>query len=678
MGNIKLKELLNKIDANQLVLPDFQREYVWLEEGKIEGFIASVLAQLPLGSIITFNQDSNVFANKIIGFKKYLESSDVRKVDYLLDGQQRITTLSLVFSERIFNSILEKKNKVDELLRPKKMLVRYFLSLPINEESSVSDHFGYLNLKFPFDPDNITFCSNDIIELIKCETFKFSEDNPKWFTPIIFSKMGGLEKSKYLDKAANAGMIPLYFLADNESALRQIIDKISNKRYEDLRTLFMNSTIEEIKILINKLGLDSYINYSSVDLLGDINELLKDRARNWANDFSVYLHECMDMWINTVEVKDDRPDRAINIYEALNKGGAKLSTFDLIIAKAASKRNNKKYFSMIKDDILSNYNNSDLLYILSDGKVTNWNAKDYMSVITSNDIVSSNVINQFLNLLCITANMSDKQGNIIDNKLNDELSPSYCKEKMQLDLTADQIWDYSEKTMKAICDALMIMQMKFGIINVKSIKYGLILLPIAYACYLMNNKKIDTALEKDRFIRKTIKRITSWYWYSLFSGEYASDQSTIVIKHIKWINNWINNDIIPDKLNQQNINTSLSYILNKDKYNDFKMLIFEEDVIPKEAVTSSLIQFILSLNPSDFIVDSNGNTKKLCAWDKSVVYEIHHMIPLGSVTNIGESTKSLRNKKNAELPINSPLNLAYISKEANDKIKELYGFYPEF
>lgn len=94
-SSVKLEDLLEDIDKNRLVLPDFQRDYVWIkEDDKIEDFIASVLSQLPIGSIITFKDNFNSFANKEIGFNKSIEYNDnFGKVEFLLDGQQRITLL---------------------------------------------------------------------------------------------------------------------------------------------------------------------------------------------------------------------------------------------------------------------------------------------------------------------------------------------------------------------------------------------------------------------------------------------------------------------------------------------------------------------------------------------------------------------------------------------------------
>lgn len=46
--------------------------------------------------------------------------------------------------------------------------------------------------------------------------------------------------------------------------------------------------------------------------------------------------------------------------------------------------------------------------------------------------------------------------------------------------------------------------------------------------------------------------------------------------------------------------------------------------------------------------------------------EAHHIIPLGSVASVGESTSALRN--NNKHICNSPLNFVYITKKDNDEI----------
>ena len=63
---IKLDDLIQKIEDQELVLPDFQRNFVWTED-KMKSLFASVLCQMPIGSILVLDSDKNDFACKKIG-----------------------------------------------------------------------------------------------------------------------------------------------------------------------------------------------------------------------------------------------------------------------------------------------------------------------------------------------------------------------------------------------------------------------------------------------------------------------------------------------------------------------------------------------------------------------------------------------------------------------------------
>ena len=109
-----LTNIIDRINKNEILLPDFQRAFVWRDEERQKKLIASVLCKMPVGSILLLHADPNDYAAKVIGCKnKMVNTSNISdKVDFLLDGQQRITVLSNVFS----NVIHENCPKVSELV----------------------------------------------------------------------------------------------------------------------------------------------------------------------------------------------------------------------------------------------------------------------------------------------------------------------------------------------------------------------------------------------------------------------------------------------------------------------------------------------------------------------------------------------------------------------------------
>ena len=47
-----LKDLIGKIEKKDILLPDFQRGFVWKDEEQQRKIVASVLAKMPIGSIL--------------------------------------------------------------------------------------------------------------------------------------------------------------------------------------------------------------------------------------------------------------------------------------------------------------------------------------------------------------------------------------------------------------------------------------------------------------------------------------------------------------------------------------------------------------------------------------------------------------------------------------------------
>ena len=98
-----LKELIKNINLNKLVLPNFQREFVWKVADQ-KKLIASTLCSIPSGnSLLVLSKKSSdlSFSNIMIGQRKLtLPEEDLPEdFQYILDGQQRYTTLYYAFND---------------------------------------------------------------------------------------------------------------------------------------------------------------------------------------------------------------------------------------------------------------------------------------------------------------------------------------------------------------------------------------------------------------------------------------------------------------------------------------------------------------------------------------------------------------------------------------------------
>lgn len=92
---MKITQILDKIDENQIFVPEFQREYVWSRENA-KKLIDSLIKNYPTGTMLTWETNT---PPKLKGGWEYDTRQGAIKI--VLDGQQRITTLYLLIRNTI-------------------------------------------------------------------------------------------------------------------------------------------------------------------------------------------------------------------------------------------------------------------------------------------------------------------------------------------------------------------------------------------------------------------------------------------------------------------------------------------------------------------------------------------------------------------------------------------------
>src|SRR5579883_1813629 len=89
-----LKNLLSEIHSRAMVLPDFQRDFVW-EPGATQELIISIANNYPAGSILRVRDAKRVFAAR--EFEGAPVLGNQKHTFLVLDGQQRLTSLYQAF-----------------------------------------------------------------------------------------------------------------------------------------------------------------------------------------------------------------------------------------------------------------------------------------------------------------------------------------------------------------------------------------------------------------------------------------------------------------------------------------------------------------------------------------------------------------------------------------------------
>lgn len=249
-----LKSIIEEIKNNKIMLPDFQRQFDWNIEKQI-GLVASVLTKLPVGGILLLEADSKDYKSKRIGLdsKEKIVGEIPQKTNFLLDGQQRMTCLTNVFSDVIHEA---SEKKVSRLAARQLLATRFYLKINrwdvnIVSESS-KDLFGIRTLDFRFDVSNgeePDFLTADITDYIECRPFLASEYDEKPYMP---GQRYDDKLDDYCFATPGIYLIPLYLLVGSGSKddklrkkrLLAIIKRMRDQITESISTYHFNLDVE--------------------------------------------------------------------------------------------------------------------------------------------------------------------------------------------------------------------------------------------------------------------------------------------------------------------------------------------------------------------------------------------------------------------------------------------------
>lgn len=93
---IKIDRLVDRIRDGDIKIPAFQRGFVWNQE-QITELLDSIYCNYPIGSILLWSSHDRLKASRNIGGLKLPDREPDYPVNYVLDGQQRLSTIYAVF-----------------------------------------------------------------------------------------------------------------------------------------------------------------------------------------------------------------------------------------------------------------------------------------------------------------------------------------------------------------------------------------------------------------------------------------------------------------------------------------------------------------------------------------------------------------------------------------------------
>lgn len=100
MAELTIRALIDRVSAGDIRIPAFQREFVW-EPDQVAFLIDSVYKNFPIGTIVFWQTDERLSTEKKLGSFELPEPKKDYPVNYVLDGQQRLTSLFSVFQTEL-------------------------------------------------------------------------------------------------------------------------------------------------------------------------------------------------------------------------------------------------------------------------------------------------------------------------------------------------------------------------------------------------------------------------------------------------------------------------------------------------------------------------------------------------------------------------------------------------
>lgn len=123
--NLLLEEVLKQIKTGEMVIPDFQRKFVWDPES-VRELLVSVVQNYYIGAMLSISSPSNNpdFAIKLVeGVDIAFQFANFQpQVNIILDGQQRLTSLFYAVYQPNGMTLKNQKNPYRYFLNIKKLL----------------------------------------------------------------------------------------------------------------------------------------------------------------------------------------------------------------------------------------------------------------------------------------------------------------------------------------------------------------------------------------------------------------------------------------------------------------------------------------------------------------------------------------------------------------------------
>lgn len=665
LDNLKVSELLDQISDGRIRLPNFQRTFVW-DINQIIKLLDSLYHQFPVGSFLFWSTDEDIASFRKIG-KLELSHDDKRNVDFVLDGQQRITSL---FASLKGIEIKHKKNgkessrKVDiyfDLDEAK------FLSNPF-ENDSEEEHPKYVTLRtLPEKKDYNDFMKNFLSAINQndwnkedaknCLSEKFGINSGRR-TSIINQtiRMRLLRKEGVFLRLTEDGLL-LLTESDSDIVLKSLIENVSlvDEILRDFLKQEENTinALQIFKFLEEELELEEKRNLTSI------------RTRfNWFEGLKLGVRKSDDFVFST-----EGRQRIDTILKKID---------DSRLEEKKDRKANKQRYICVTD-IIDTSRSREISRQLSDHRKRwdTWGSlQDHLSHYEFSVI---RIVNQPIEIACeiferinnsgkvldvvdlIVAKSWSKEFNLRENleKFRKRLSSSkyekipditiiqclsaivkgkVCRKDI-LEVTSAEASSHWIKTEEAIIKSIDFLKETLKIKDLKLLPYNAVIVPLSYFFDRIVSDRNPESHEK----------LKEWFWKTCLTGRFDMAADTKISEEIIHMSKLIKDEDL-DGISEENF-PSFDRVLNQ-----------------KLNMGSALCKTILcALNykePKEFKDGSPVSFSNLSKYNST---ELHHIFP---VAYLRKNQKECHPKR--DIIANIAFAKAWANKEYSDKPPSIY------
>ncbi|WP_168400628.1 GmrSD restriction endonuclease domain-containing protein [Erwinia amylovora] len=134
VGTLTIRKLLQNVAEGEIRIPAFQRDFVW-EPDRVQFLMDSLFKKYPVGTLLLWRTSEKLEHDKMLGPYRLPEPKKHYPVEYVLDGQQRITSIFSVFQTELkkTNNDLHWLDIYYDLDASQNVQDSQFIALPSNE-----------------------------------------------------------------------------------------------------------------------------------------------------------------------------------------------------------------------------------------------------------------------------------------------------------------------------------------------------------------------------------------------------------------------------------------------------------------------------------------------------------------------------------------------------------------